>query len=292
MTIQKVANTSSPEEITAILRADGVACVAGFTDAETLAGLKRDLLPLLEGTRGGEDEFLGAATRRVSRLFARTRHIAAIAANPLYLETARDILQADPVKIWADQESMVVAPDFQVSLTQAIQIWPGQGKQPLHRDDAVFLWRHPTYGREARLQIMVAISDFTQQNGGTRVIPGSHRWDDERTPKPEEAIAAEMRAGDALMWVGSLYHGGGDNRSNAPRTGVTMAYDLSFLRQEENQYLSIPIEILRTFPEEIQRLLGWSRGATFGGFVEIDGQLTEPVELLKRDDFTQVGLLP
>ncbi|MGE0625653.1 MAG: phytanoyl-CoA dioxygenase family protein [Pseudomonadales bacterium] len=292
MTFQKLPNTSSPQEITAVLREDGVACIKDFAGAETLAGLKQDLMPLLEGTRGGEDEFLGAQTRRVSRLFARTRHIASIAANPLYLETARAILQADPVKIWVDQESMEVAPDFQVSITQAIQIRPGQGKQPLHRDDAVFLWRHPTYGREARLQIMVAISDFTQENGGTRVIPGSHKWDDERAPQPEEAISAEMDAGDALVWVGSLYHGGGENRSNRPRTGVTMAYDLSFLRQEENQYLSIPIEKMKAFPEEIQRLLGWSRGATFGGFVEIDGQLTEPLELLKRDDFTKVGFLP
>jgi len=291
MCIRKLAKTSSPAEVAAVLREDGVVCIQDFVGAETLAGLKQDLLPLLEGTCNGEDAFfLGNKTRRLSRLFARTRHIGAIATHPLYLGAARTILQADPVKIWVDQMAMDAAPDFQISITQAIQIWPGQGKQPLHRDDAVFLWRHPTYGREARLQIMVAISDFTQENGGTRVIPGSHKWDDARAPQPEEAIPAEMAAGDALLWVGSLYHGGGENRSNDPRTGVTMAFDLAFLRQEENQYLSVPIETIKTFPEELQRLLGWSRSATLNGWVDMDGQLAEPLDLLKREDFREVGM--
>lgn len=291
MSIRKLAKTSLPEEVAAVLCEDGVVCIKDFAEAPTLEGLKQDLLPLLEGTRNGEDAFfLGNKTRRLSRLFTHTRHIGTIATHPLYLGAARAILQADPVRIWVDQMPMDAAPDFQVSMTQAIQIWPGQGKQPLHRDDAVFLWRHPTYGREARLQIMIAISDFTRENGGTRVIPGSHKWDDARAPQPEEAISAEMAAGDALLWVGSLYHGGGENLSNAPRTGVTMAFDLAFLRQEENQYLSIPIETIKTFPEELQRLLGWSRSATLNGWVDMDGQLAEPLDLLKREKFREVGM--
>ncbi|WP_274008958.1 phytanoyl-CoA dioxygenase family protein, partial [Escherichia coli] len=76
-------------------------------------------------------------------------------------------------------------PDIQVGVTQAIQIHPGQGVQPLHRDDSVWLWRHPGYNREARVQIMIAITDFSEENGGTLVIPGSHKWDDERMPKQE-----------------------------------------------------------------------------------------------------------
>ncbi|MDO7919609.1 phytanoyl-CoA dioxygenase family protein, partial [Pseudomonas aeruginosa] len=71
-------------------------------------------------------------------------------------------------------------------------------------------------------------------------IPGSHQWDDERMPTQEETIGAEMKAGTALLWLGSVYHGGGANRSDAPRTGLTMAYDLAFLRLEENHFLSIP----------------------------------------------------
>ncbi len=291
MSIQKFDHTASQSEITTALREYGVVCIKNFTGDETLSGLKQDLMPLLEGTRNGDDAFfLGNKTRRLSRLFARSRYMAAIAMNPLYLGAARAILQADPVKIWVDQMAMDAAPDIQISMSQAIQIWPGQGKQPLHRDDAVFLWRHPTYGREARVQIMVAITDFTADNGGTRVIPGSHKWDDARPPISDEAISAEMAAGDALLWLGSLYHGGGENKSNGPRTGVTMAYDLSLLRQEENQYLSIPIETIKTYPKELQCLLGWSRGATLNGWVDVDGQLAEPLDLLKREDFREVGM--
>ena len=99
-------------------------------------------------------------------------------------------------------------------MTQAIQILPGQGLQPLHRDDSVWLWRHPNYGREARFQVMVAVSDFTAANGATLVIPGSHKWDDERMQQ-EEAVSAEMSAGDALFFIGSTYHGGGKNTSDA-----------------------------------------------------------------------------
>mgnify|MGYP003587811740 FL=1 len=136
---------------------------------------------------------------------------------------------------------------------------------------------------------MVAVSEFTKANGATLVIPGSHRWDDERAPKMEEAVPTEMAAGDALLWVGSTYHGGGTNSSDAPRTGLTMAYDLALLRQEENHYLSLPIEPVRQFPEELQRLLGWSCSTTNMGWVEWDGIMQDPHQLLKRPSFDRVG---
>ncbi len=295
MSIRKLSNTSSPDEIAAVLREDGVVSVAGFASPETLSGLQNDLMPLLGQIPGGEGAdafFHGDKTHRLSRLFARTDHAVSIALNPLSLETARRILQADPIKIWFGDQQLASTPDIQIGATQAIQIWPGQGGQPLHRDDAVYLWRHPTFEREARVNVMVALTEFTHENGATRVIPGSHKWDDERMPKPEETVSAEMNAGDALLWLGSTYHGGGENTSNGPRTGISMPYDLSYLRQEENQYLSVPIEKVKAFPEELQRLLGWSRGETFVGFVELHGKIVDPLELLKLDEFKEVGLIP
>lgn len=292
MSLRKLPNTSSPDEIAAVLREDGVVCVKGVAAPETLSGLKEDLMPLLDQIPAGDPFFHGEKTRRLSRLFARTDHAASIALNPLYLETARRILQERSMPVWLGDQRLDSAPDIQIGTTQAIQIWPGQAGQPLHRDDAVYLWRHPTYEREARMNTMLALTEFTHENGATRVIPGSHKWDDERMPKPEETISAEMSAGDALLWLGSTYHAGGANTSDGPRTGISMTYDLSILRQEENQYLSIPIEKVKSFPEELQRLLGWSRGETFAGFVEVNGQIVDPLELLKRADFKEVGLIP
>ncbi len=78
-------------------------------------------------------------------------------------------------------------------------------------------------------------------------------------------------------------------RSNAPRTGLTMSYDLAILRQEENHYLTLPIERVKRFPEDMQRLLGWSCSTTYAGFVERNGVMTDPQALLQQDDFVEVG---
>jgi ectoine hydroxylase-related dioxygenase (phytanoyl-CoA dioxygenase family) len=289
MALQRLSNTTPIADIAEAIRADGGVIIQQFCTPELLAKLQDELFTLLEVTPNGVDEyFAGTKTRRASRLFSRTRHVADVALNPLFLETARVVL-GKPMKVWSGENRFEIVPDVQLGVAQAIQIRPGQGSQPLHRDDAVWMWQHPQFGREARLQIMVAVSEFTADNGGTLVIPGSHLWDDERMPTMDEAVPTEMAAGDALLWVGSLYHGGGNNKTDGLRTGLTMSYDLSMLRQEENHFLSIPIDKVKAMPEELQRLLGWTRNATFMGFVEFDGQMQDPNELLKRDNFTAVG---
>lgn len=289
MSLQHLSINSTPDELAEAVRQDGGAIVKNFLGTDLLARIRSTLFDMLESAPNGVDEyFAGTQTRRMSRLFARTDFMAEVALHPLYLGAARSILQT-PIKIWSGENQIDLAPDIQVGVTQAIQIRPGQGLQPLHRDDSVWLWRHPSYGREARFQVMIAVSDFTEENGATVVIPGSHKWDDERMPRQEEAIPAVMAAGDALFFIGSTYHGGGKNASDAPRTGLTMSYDLAILRQEENQYLTLPIERVKSFSEELQRLLGWTYGTTFAGFVERDGQMSDPNELLKMKDFLEVG---
>jgi hypothetical protein len=153
---------------------------------------------------------------------------------------------------------------------------------------------------------MVACSDFTKENGGTLVIPGSHKWDDERPPLKEEAVSTVMKKGSALIWIGSVYHAGGQNTTNTYRTGLKMAYDLSNLRQEENMMLSVPLATIRKLPENIQKHLGWSSGGksfpdrfllagysvcsrrpleNYMGYVVVDGQFTNPMKLLEKKDF-------
>jgi ectoine hydroxylase-related dioxygenase (phytanoyl-CoA dioxygenase family) len=136
---------------------------------------------------------------------------------------------------------------------------------------------------------MVAVSDFRADNGGTLVIPGSHKWDDNRQPQREEAIPTEMKAGSALVWLGGTYHAGGINNSNAPRTGITITLDLGYLRQEENQYLSIPLDIVKQYPDQVQRLLGYAASPPFMGWIEIDGVMTDPHVVLE-DERTSTSL--
>jgi ectoine hydroxylase-related dioxygenase (phytanoyl-CoA dioxygenase family) len=279
--LTRLPEDASLDDVCEVIDRDGGVIVENLVSPSTLAGLLDDLGPILTDIGWGRDDFSGNRTRRVGAIFAHTRHAADVVTHPLFYGTAERFLQL-PVASWLGEERTETTASIQIGGTQAIQIHPGEGSQPLHRDDLVFQWRHPTYGREARVQTMVALTDFTAENGGTLVVPGSHRWDDERVPRDAEAVATEMCAGSALVFLGSTYHAGGANRSAAPRTGMTLTLDLGFLRQEENQYLAVPREVVLQYPERIQRLLGYNACPPLMGWIEIDGQMNDPHVLLEN----------
>jgi len=128
------------------------------------------------------------------------------------------------------------------------------------------------------VQYDLALTDFTERNGTTRVIPGSHRFEDKLELSVEDAEPAEMEAGSVFLYTGALYHGGGANESDATRSGVNITYARSWLRQEENQYLSVPREIARDLPVPLLRLMGYARGAYALGYID---DLRDPIEVLK-----------
>ena len=115
---------------------------------------------------------------------------------------------------------------------------------------------------------MWAQSDFTLDNGGTCLIPGSHLWEQDREPRAEEMVSAVMPAGSVLIYTGGVYHGAGGNRSNAPRTGISLQYNYAWLRQELNMYLTYPPEVARAFPDDVQRLIGYDFAGPYLGFVD------------------------
>lgn len=278
--VERVTGASSAQEVLTIIERDGGVIIEDFLSPEAIAELKADLLPKLDAKSTGGDAFAGAQTKRMSALFAHSRRVADIVTHPLYLPVAEALINR-PVVYGAGEQRRELYPGIRIGATQLIQIGPGQGAQPLHRDDMAFLWRHPAYGREARLQVMLAISDFTAENGGTLVIPGSHTWDDERVPQMSEARPTVMKSGSALLFVGSCYHAGGTNRTTDQlRTGLTIAIDAANVRQEENMYLALPRDVVASYPETIQRLLGWSSGVNHMGWVEVDGQMADPITLL------------
>ncbi|UTT50903.1 MULTISPECIES: phytanoyl-CoA dioxygenase family protein [Rhodococcus] len=275
--------TASVGEVVAVIEDDGGVIIRDFLSAEALAGLEADLRPILDSLAFGVDEdFAGKKTRRLGGVFKHTRHADEVVRNPLYRQTAERFL-AIPERVWFGEDAVEVVPTLQVGVTQVIEIHPGEGAQPLHRDDAVWQWRHPEGGRQARVQIMIAISDFTEENGGTLVVPGSHKWDDTRAPKRDEAVSTVMTAGSALIWIGSTYHGGGDNNSRSPRTGLTLSFDLGYLRQEENHYLVLPQEQARMLPDDIAKLVGYQACPPFMGWVEVGGVMRDPHVLLEDE---------
>jgi ectoine hydroxylase-related dioxygenase (phytanoyl-CoA dioxygenase family) len=265
--LTRVTPETPLDEVVKILENDGAVIVENLVDQATLDGLWADLTPPLEAQAYSDNWYDGTRTRRVSSLFARTSHLVPVVTHPTYLGAARRIMQK-PRHMFIGKSRVEQIPTIQISTTQAIQIHRGQGKQPLHRDDALHLRTHP--GHTSRVQLMIALSDFTAANGGTQVIPGSHLWDDERAPDQQEVIPTEMPAGSGLIWLGGVYHGGGSNSTDTPRTGVTIALDLGNLRQEENQYLAVPKETVRAYPDEVQKLLGYDRCPPGLGWVEME----------------------
>lgn len=142
-----------------------------------------------------------------------------------------------------------------ISSLSSIAIDPGEIAQPIHADDQVIPLAKP----HAPLvcNSMWALTDFTAANGATRLVPGSHL-----RPNPEyggtyETVPAEMPKGSVLIWDGALWHGGGANATDTRRTGIAMNYCAGFVRQQENQQLGIPPEVVRGFPPRLQELVGY-----------------------------------
>jgi len=266
MAIEHLAPSDGPERAAEALARDGCVVVDGLAPPERLERFRAEMKPWLEATREGRDDFSGRRTRRTGGLLARS-------------ETARELVM-DPTILGTVGQVLAHGTTFHLHLTQVIAIGPGEAAQPIHRDQWAFDFFPFPQGYEVQCNTLWALTDFTEANGATRVIPGSHRFEDKRQFALEDSEPAEMRAGSVLLYTGSLYHGGGPNRSDATRVGINITYALSWLRQEENQYLTVPREIARELPEDLLRVMGYARGAYALGYVD---DLRDPLDVLRAD---------
>jgi len=246
------------------VRRDGAVIIDRLVGPEVMDGIRSELSSHLDSTPFGEEDFAGRRTRRTGSLIARSPRFRELAVHPTVLGTLDRIL--------GDHTSA-----YQLHLTQVIDLAPGQGGQPVHRDQWAFDFFPFPSGFEVECHTMWAMTDFTEANGATRVIPGSNHWDDKLRPSIEETVPAEMSKGSVLLYVGSVYHGGGENLSETNRLGINVGYTLGWLRQEENQYLACPVEIARTLPPDLARLIGYQRAAYALGYF---GDLQDPMQAL------------
>jgi len=157
------------------------------------------------------------------------------------------------------------ADGYQLHLTQLTSIGPGEGEQRLHQDREVWGGRVPL-SVETQFSTIWALTDFTTENGATRVVPGSHKWEPGRQPETHEIAYAEMEAGSVLVYTGSVIHGGGRNETDTNREGLLLHNTLNWLRQEENQYLTCPPHIAQHFTPELRDLLGYPSSYGMGFF--------------------------
>ncbi|MFN2427835.1 MAG: phytanoyl-CoA dioxygenase family protein [Candidatus Binatia bacterium] len=221
---------------------------------ETLRRLEKDL-----GIVPADNPFEGASTVRIYNLLARGKVFERIPVHPCVLPIVERVLDSGCL----------------VSSLSSIGIDPGEIAQPIHADDQLIPIAKPHVATVCNT--MWAITDFTELNGATRIIPGSHLRD--RSPtylKHYDSIAAEMPRGSVLVWHGSLWHGGGSNLTDTRRVGIAMNYCAGFMRQQENQQLGIPAEVVRDFSPRLQELCG------FGIYSGLIGHIDKksPVQVL------------
>jgi ectoine hydroxylase-related dioxygenase (phytanoyl-CoA dioxygenase family) len=243
--------SAGTDAILGIIEQDGAVILSGVLDAGELDALRAELEPYMAATRPGADAFSGTATTRTGALVARS-------------PACRRLVQHEAVLAAANRFLEPYCHRLQLHLTQIIRLKPGQGAQMIHRDR--WAWGKYLQGVEPQFNTIWALTDFTEENGATQVAPGSTRWPDDRKATPDELCQAVMRAGSVLLYTGSVFHGGGENRSADDRIGINITYSLGWLRQEENQYLSCPPELARELSPELQDLLGYAQGSYALGY--------------------------
>jgi ectoine hydroxylase-related dioxygenase (phytanoyl-CoA dioxygenase family) len=246
---QVPAETSTGEQIARRLLEDGYVVVCGMMPDADVQAARDDLGRILEATRTGRNAFEGYSTQRIYALFAKTRTFDRAAVHPLLLDVLDRVLG-----------------HYQLSAPVGIRIGPGEQAQVLHTDDMIYPLPRPH--PPVVVNTMWPLDEFTEQNGATRFIPGSHSWDPGRTPASDDPVsAATMAPGSAMFYLGSLWHGGGANQTTRPRLGVILEYAAAWLRPQENHCLAVPRGTVSQLPERLQELLGYNIYPPFLGYV-------------------------
>jgi ectoine hydroxylase-related dioxygenase (phytanoyl-CoA dioxygenase family) len=225
------------------VRSEGWVVIEHAIDLELVDAIAEDLLRLERdlGIVPANNLFEGRKTTRIYNLLVHGQLYERIPLHPNVLPVVEQVLD----------------PGLLISSLSSIAIGSDEQAQPIHADDQLIPLPKPH--PPLICNTMWAITDFTEENGATRLCPGTHESD--HSPNVLEhydSIAAEMPKGSVLVWVGSLWHGGGANTTSQRRVGIAMNYCAGFVRQQENQQLGIPLDIARRFPRRLQELCGYS----------------------------------
>jgi len=277
--LQRVPASGPVDAIVDALTADGAVIVEDLLDADLLARFNAELDPLVAGAQPEHDtKFLNEA---IAWFFGQqTRHVTGVAAkSPIFVN---EIL---PHPVYLGVCDAVLGPScarYQLNIAHVLDRGPGSEQQFLHRDEAV--WVHlPNPHPEIQLASVIALVDFTADNGATRVAPGSNDWPADRVATDDDLVPAEMRAGSAVVYLGSAIHAGGANvTAGERRRGMHVSYCVGWLRTEENQYLSAPPDVVRAMPRQSQELLGYAAHDALmsgGGYLGVV-DLRDPVDLI------------
>jgi len=251
--LQQVHLSDGVDAVLEVLAADGGVIVRDFVDPATLQRFRDDMVSHATGRPVGTvadneavRQFWGGNTKRFTRLAHRSAAFIDILTDPFYLAVADDVLLPNADDYWMNTGQMMI-------------IGPGERAQVLHRDADNWPTMNKPDGFEVTLSCMFAISDFTAEVGATRVVPGSHRWDDfSRRATADEITQAVMPAGSGMIYTGRVLHGAGANATADDwRYGMHLSYVLGWLTPEEAGPLGTPWADVAALSPMAQRLLGW-----------------------------------
>ena len=272
VTLERVSASADSTSLQIILERDGAVIVEDLVAPAQLTQLNNELDQHIQGLAPGLRqpshekmvEFYGHHTIRYDGLPGKSATFLDIMLLPHLIETADYFLLPN-------------CEDYLFNTGQLIQIGPGETDQFLHRDEDA--WSElPAPKPTLEVEAMFALTDFTIENGATRVVPGSHRWPPDRQATPDEIARAQMSAGSALVYLGSALHGGGANTTATEnRRGMFLGYVVGWLRTEENTFLTVPIQKVRNMPIRVQELLGYKPHRSIG-VVDVG----DPMVMLQR----------
>lgn len=246
---------SDEDGILSALEQDGACIALGVLSSETCSLLQADFAPHLEALSVGVDDlgyredFYGKQTQRLHGLFSKSRAAETVLLQPLMLALCQQLLVESGL-----------ARDVRLSNAELMVLHQGQTQQVYHSDAASWHLAQQLESRELLLSANYALTDFTAENGATCVVPGSHRWEPDRKPKPAEMCQAIMPRGSALLYTGNVLHAGGANTTTEARTGLYLGYMASWLRPLENHLLTNRAEDLFALSAQAQQLLDVSPG--------------------------------
>ncbi len=255
-TLPHLARTAAVGDIDAAIDEFGAVIVDDAVERRTLERLRDDISPWIAstppGSRSGDPEwelFHGSGTVRIGGIAAK---------SPAFVEIGLH----ESILGVADRRLIPDGGSIQLSDTQVISIGPGESAQYLHRDQTGWPWFNQLLpdGPEITVIAMVALTDCTERNGATRIVPFSHlAADRDDLFDPARSIPAEMEAGSVLLFSGKTIHGGGANHTiDEWRTALHLGYLLGWLRPEEAHAFSVPPDAAARLPRRAKELLGFA----------------------------------
>jgi ectoine hydroxylase-related dioxygenase (phytanoyl-CoA dioxygenase family) len=244
--------SATASQVTAAVREVGCAIVRELAEREVVDRIQAELAPYFDAAPMSDGSFMGRHTQRTCRIVVKAPSSHALILNQLVLDVVGAILEGS-------------AYHFDLHHTEAGRMHPGEPAQSLHRDDGPYPFKHPC--KPIRMTVIWALTRFTAANGATRVVPGSHVWDDVRRATEAEVQLSEMPPGSVLLYDSALHHGAGANQTaDEIRGSLTFAYGLGWLRAFENPTLAVPPEIARTLPQKLQELLQYRNHGFLGHY--------------------------